>query len=511
MKDDSLMVLARFRFALIATIAAAVLPAGLRAQTAATASSRELTAQLNSWFARASRSARGQWGIAIAAQDGQLLWGIQPTRPLIPASTVKLFTTGYARSVLGSDARKRTRVLGLGHVDQATGTWIGTWALELNGDPTLERSARGGPSLADLAFKLRDAGVRHLVGPLVVVTASGSAGASYPAAWSKRHRGRIFAPVIGQLTLNENVLSFTIAPAARVGQKAVLVGESPAGVGELVSITAKTSSGKRTRLRYSQVAGGRYVVSGVIGIRARARRFTTPVADPRVMLEAGWARALHLAGIDWQRASGLAAPSPATVPTTLAEVSSEPFDSIASEINRRSLNIGAELLLRWAGGEESPAARLTSHVQQITGDFAGVHLVDGSGLSHDDRASPMAFVSYLARFPSSPGGRGFPQLLPANGTGTLRKLARGLPGPGVVRAKTGTLGDVATLTGYLGRTEGVLLISLMYNGPRVWAARQEQWKLFRLLGAEGVILPIDSMDAEGQLGSDTREPPATTP
>ncbi len=430
---------------------------------------------------------------------------------MIPASTVKLFTTGYARSVLGGDARKRTRVLGLGHVDEGTGTWMGTWALELNGDPTLERSARGGPSLEDLALKLHEKGIRHLVGPLVVVTASGSVGASYPAAWSPRHRGRIFAPLIGQLTLNENVLSFAVAPGARVGQKAVLVGESPAGVGELVDITAKTSSGRRTRLRYSLVAGGHYLVSGVIGIRAHPRSFSTPVADPRVMLEASWARALRLAGIDWQRASGLAAPTSAAVATTLAEVTSEPFDSIASEVNRRSLNIGAELLLRWAGGEDRPADRLTSHVQEVTGDFTSVHLVDGSGLSHDDRASPMAFVSYLARFPSSPGGRGFPQLLPANGSGTLRKLAKGLPGPGVVRAKTGTLGDVATLSGYLGRTEGVLLISLMYNGPRVWAARQEQWKLFRLLGAQGVILPIDSMDAIGQLGGENREPPATAP
>jgi D-alanyl-D-alanine carboxypeptidase/D-alanyl-D-alanine-endopeptidase (penicillin-binding protein 4) len=505
------MVLARFRSAILVCIAAAGLPGEIRAQPVTVPPSRALTEQLNGWFARASRSAPGDWAIAIAGQDGQLMWGIQPTRPMIPASTVKLFTTGYARSVLGSDARKRTRVLGVGHVDEATGTWIGTWALELNGDPTLERSAHGGPSLADLALKLRESGVRHLVGPLVVVTASGSAGASYPAAWSQKHRGRIFAPLIGQLTLNENVLSFVIAPGAKVGQKPVLVGESPAGVGELVTITAKTSSGRRTRLKYAMVGAGRYVVSGVIGIRAHARRFATPVADPRVMLEASWARALHLAGIDWQRASGISAPSSPNPPTTLAEVSSEPFDSIASEVNRRSLNIGAELLLRWAGGEDRPADRLTSHVQEITGDFTSVHLVDGSGLSHDDRASPMAFVSYLARFPSSPGGRGFPQLLPANGTGTLRKLARGLPGPGVVRAKTGTLGDVATLSGYLGRTEGVLLISLMYNGPRVWAARQEQWKLFRLLGAEGVILPIDSMDAGSQLGGDSREPPPTTP
>ena len=91
-------------------------------------------------------------------------------------------------------------------------------------------------------------------------------------------------------------------------------------------------------------------------------------------------------------------------------------------------------------------------------------------------------------------------LLPTNGMGTLWKLARGMPGPGIVRAKTGTLGDVATVVGYLGRPEGVLLISLMYNGQRVYSARQEQWKLFRLLGAQGTLIPEDSLSSGSQLG-----------
>jgi hypothetical protein len=61
-------------------------------------------------------------------------------------------------------------------------------------------------------------------------------------------------------------------------------------------------------------------------------------------------------------------------------------------------------------------------------------------------------------------------------------------GRGVVHAKTGTLDQVATLAGYLGRPDGILVISLMYNGRRTYAARQAEWELFRLLGAEGVNL-----------------------
>ena len=51
-----------------------------------------LTGRLDSWYHRAQRSAPGEWGIAVADQSGQLLWSRNPDLPLMPASTVKLFT-----------------------------------------------------------------------------------------------------------------------------------------------------------------------------------------------------------------------------------------------------------------------------------------------------------------------------------------------------------------------------------------------------------------------------------
>jgi D-alanyl-D-alanine carboxypeptidase len=147
------------------------------------------------------------------------------------------------------------------------------------------------------------------------------------------------------------------------------------------------------------------------------------------------------------------------------------------------------------------------HVQEVTGISSGIRLVDGSGLSYQDRVAPKVFVSYLAKFPTTAAGRNFTQLLPANGMGTLRNLTSGFPGAGVVRAKTGTLNNVATVVGYLGRPDGVLLLSLMYNGPQTWSARQEQWKLFRRLGADGVVIDADTFAPEPQFGSDDEAPP----
>jgi len=506
------VLLTPFLFRSRAALSAAVLAAAATGTPGAAVAQepQALEANIATWWEQASRLAPGSWGIAIADENGRLLWSVAPQEPLIPASTVKLFTTGFARSVLGSDARRPTRVVGSGQLDRATGNWVGDWALELNGDVTLERGAGFGPSLHELALQMRQQGITRISGPLTVRSADGPADASWPSAWATRHRGRLFAPLIGPLTLHENVVEFAVKPGARSGQRAVLVGAAPSGVESLIRVTAVTRSGRRSRLRFIAQPNGTWLISGTIGVRAGVRRYGATAAKPEVVLKAVWASAVKRAGIDWQqRAEPTGRPQASATPRILAEVTSPTLDSVASEVNRRSLNIGAELMLQWAAGRGPQAsAALVEHVRHVTGDSAGVYLVDGSGLSNDDRVAPATFVSYLAKFPQTAAGRNFPQLLPANGSGTLRRLNTGLPEAGVVRAKTGTLNKVSTVVGYLGRPDGVLLVSLMYNGNRSAAARQQQWQLFRVLGANGVAIPTlaDSLESDVQLGGESSQP-----
>ncbi|HYC30688.1 MAG TPA: D-alanyl-D-alanine carboxypeptidase/D-alanyl-D-alanine-endopeptidase, partial [Gemmatimonadales bacterium] len=493
------------------TLGLAVILSGFSVPAQAQTDQAWLSAEMSEWYGLASRRAPGQWGIAIGDPSGRILWSVNAEQELIPASTVKLFTTGFARSVLGGTARRPTRVVGEGELDIATGEWVGSWALELNGDPTLERAQGSGPTLYDLALQLASSGVRRLTGPLKVQSADGPANAVYPAAWSSRHRGRLFAPLVGPLTVHENVIWITVRPGAKAGHRARLIETAPSGISSMVTVTARTTNSRRSRLSLQRRRDGGWIVAGTIGRRAAPRRLTTVVSDPRRVLEAVWASALTRAGIEWKRSAYIGA-KPAVGPRILAEVASPPLDSLASEINRRSLNLGAELLLQWAGGRDGAHERLTEHVRQVIGTDGRVRLVDGSGLSYDDRVTPSAFISYLARFPGTAAGHNFPQLLPANGTGTLRRLNSGFPGEGVVRAKTGTLGQVSTVVGYLGRPEGVLIVSLMYNGSRPWAARQAQWNLFRELGANGVIIPADTVAVPPvQLGGEQTAAPAWWP
>ena len=476
---------------LLVVAAATLLGGGVPASAHAQELPARLKLQVDQWYRTARRAAPGSWGIAIADQSGQILWSANPDIALIPASTVKLLTTGYARAVLGGDARLATRVVGAGVIDSA-GEWNGRWALEVNGDPTLESPDGHGPRLQDLADQLSNSGIRRLRGPFTVVTGDGSAPeAIYPSAWRPANWGTLYAPLVGALTIHENIVRISVQAGSKAGRRAVLAGTSPTGIGALITMHATTASSGRGRLYVRRMADGGYLVTGTIGIRAGTRTLTAVAGDTRAIFAAAWARALEQAGIEWDR-SPAGAEEMADTTRVLAQVESAPFDSLALEINRRSLNLGAELLLRWAGGTERGAALLTEHVQQVAGVVGGVRLVDGSGMSHEDRVTPATFIYYMANVQHTPGGRNFPYLLPANGQGTLARLASGLPDQGVVRAKTGTLAGVSTLVGYLGRRDGVFLVSLMYNGPRSRTAKRHQWSAFRLLGADGASIPADA-------------------
>ena len=445
-------------------------------------------ASLEDWYRRAvERTGRGEWGVAVGTMDGRILWSVSPEAALIPASTAKVFTTGFTRARVGGRSRLTTRVVGEGALDPTSGRWQGTWALDLGGDWTLDRTGRGGPTLRELARRLRARGVRQLEGPLALTSRTGPAASSYPSVWPADFQGQLYAPPVGPVALHENTISLTYRPGRDTGAPPTLVSAYPDGVDRLVRMAATTVSGGGGRLWLTPSADGGWTLNGTIGVRRRSVGFSAVAHDPSRLLTTVWAAALERAGIRWVMPGGpvVLDQRPASV---LAQVESAPFDSVATEVNRRSLNIGAELMLQWgAGSQTTGPALVTEHVRQVVGPAARVSLVDGSGLSELNRISPMTQVLYLARYPQLPGNQQFPLLLPANGTGTLRRLRGGMS-RGVVHAKTGTLDNVATLAGYLGRPDGVLVISLMFNGRRIGPARAAEWEMFRLLGGEGVDL-----------------------
>ena len=112
-----------------------------------------------------------------------------------------------------------------------------------------------------------------------------------------------------------------------------------------------------------------------------------------------------------------------------------------------------------APGRSSGGAQATHAALIELGISNGASLVDGSGLSDDNRvtASELTAVLFRAASPKYPQLRAVMSGLPVAGySGTLSNRDQG-SGMGSVRAKTGTLNHVNALAGYVVDADGRLL------------------------------------------------------
>ncbi|MEQ8436109.1 MAG: D-alanyl-D-alanine carboxypeptidase/D-alanyl-D-alanine-endopeptidase [Ilumatobacter fluminis] len=156
--------------------------------------------------------------------------------------------------------------------------------------------------------------------------------------------------------------------------------------------------------------------------------------------------------------------------STLALIESEPLTEILVELLHTSDNNTAELLLKEIGyaarGEGTRAAGAAVIGERLTEwgvPLPGAMVVDGSGLSRDNRLTCDSLSAVLA---VSPVADDLADLLPVAGRdGTLDDQLIGTPAEGELRAKTGTLTGVKALTGVMDGDDGdPVEFALVLNG-----------------------------------------------
>jgi D-alanyl-D-alanine carboxypeptidase/D-alanyl-D-alanine-endopeptidase (penicillin-binding protein 4) len=119
-------------------------------------------------------------------------------------------------------------------------------------------------------------------------------------------------------------------------------------------------------------------------------------------------------------------------------------------------------------------------------DTFDLSLIDGSGLSPQNLASPRAVVRWLEALERNPSTQGALRAgLPEPGkAGTLEQRFGALPAAAKVNAKTGSLTNVTALSGYVTTREGeTLVFSMLTNGARrsVSAMRIAEERLVQFL------------------------------
>jgi D-alanyl-D-alanine carboxypeptidase/D-alanyl-D-alanine-endopeptidase (penicillin-binding protein 4) len=143
---------------------------------------------------------------------------------------------------------------------------------------------------------------------------------------------------------------------------------------------------------------------------------------------------------------------------TLATLTSPPLSEILKALMKPSQNQIAEMLFRTIALEKTGAGRPDSAraiiERQIASWGAAVPLEavvrDGSGLSRYDYISPQTVVRILDAMRKAPSFNVYYDALPIAGVdGTIRNRMKGTPAEGNVHAKTGSVAQSRSLSGYV--------------------------------------------------------------
>lgn len=429
-----------------------------------------------------SRTRNGTWGaMVVSLTRGDTLFAFGADVPLLPASTMKLFTSAIALEKLGPEHTFSTDVLRVGTVDE-DGVLHGNLVLRGDGDPTLSpRFIRGGPEVPMnlLAQATKIAGITRVTGNLIA-DASGFESRRIPDGWLERYAGAAYAAPFGGLSLNENIVLIAVAPS-RTGQVASVWLE-PATRSMSVTSTVRTVAGSMVRISARRIGDDKVLVSGTIGVRAPTSRYQLVVGDPVSFTAGAFRAALEAQGVVVD-GDLLISQTPDSAELVTA-MPSPPLSRIVSVMNRESINLLAELLFRNAargvdrsgfGSADSAHATLLEFLtSQVGTPPSAVIAADGSGLSVLDRVTPRALVQLLSHAHNSAWSSAFHASLPVAGESELlRNRMRRTPAAGNLHAKTGTTNDVIALAGYVTAENGeILAFSLLYNGHDRWRARE---------------------------------------
>lgn len=433
------------RFMLIACLAASAFAApGALAQA--------LNSQIEILLAHAQLETSAV-GVYIQDVDtGEVLAAIDDANPMIPASNMKLLTTGAALAVFGPAFEFRT-------------------TLERAGDTIILRGS-GDPALADPdLLSEMGIGVEDLLDRWVAAVRDSGPGAReilvdatvfdrvfvHPT-WPKDQLNRWYAAEVSGLNFYTNVLGFFLA-RDQPGQPPRIRLEPAAPWLRIVNRGQTVNTGQNTVWVARPGASNDMTIYGNLR-QSLSAPIRVAVHDPAALAGDILANRLERAGLGRFEVR-VAAPGETPDDGAVISLVRTPIETVIRRCNVESHNLYAEALLkrmgrdvtRQPGSFETGAAVLRMAMQDVLGpaDTAPTVIADGSGLSRENRVSPRALGRWLTAIARKPdvGGMFVDSLPRAGEEGTLAARFRNGRPAGTVRAKSGYIRGVSCLSGFV--------------------------------------------------------------
>jgi D-alanyl-D-alanine carboxypeptidase/D-alanyl-D-alanine-endopeptidase (penicillin-binding protein 4) len=405
--------------------------------------------------------------LVVELESGAELYARDPDRALVPASNMKVLTAIAALSAFGPAHRFTTEVFAPARPD-AEGA-VAELLVRGGGDPALTSE-----EVWRLAADLRRLGLRRVRGGLVLDDSAFDSQRWHPS-WGPVSARAYHAPV-GALGVNYGAYAVTATPGASPGDPVHVEVDPAIAYFPLVNRARTGPPRSAPALEIDRAHGEgveQVIVGGSLPAGSEPRTAYRSVLDPLGYAGALLRMQLEANGIRVEGGVRRAVVPPDA--TSLLAFEGRPLAEIARLFVKHSNNAIAEGLLK------ALAARAGAHpatweegLAVVRRELAGLglavdraKLVDGSGLSYENRVPPRLFVEALRvaersfRF-----GPEFVAALPIGAAdGTLEKRAEGAGA--AVRAKTGLLTRVTGLSGYARLADGrVAAFSILANGYR---------------------------------------------
>ncbi len=417
----------------------------------------------------------------IDAETGQRLVDINSQVPRIPASNMKLLTSGAAARLLGADYMFKTRLL----LDDDRLVVVGDGDPAFGDSMLLERMVDETGRSLDVESFLSvwvDAVVADgttSIDELIVDDRIFDREYIHPS-WPREQLVKRYCAEVSGLMFHRNIIQFLPRPAAGGSTRADVTRSRPA-VDFLEIRNQVTSDPKKrvTDLFDVQRAYG----TNVFTMRGNVTRPMTPqevtVHDMPTMFGRILAERLRNRGVRVESVRLANADDPVFEGRTIGPVVMTPLSQVLERCNMDSYNLYAEALLKKLGATYSRSSGSWENGTTVIRHSVQEHLprpdpklkvADGSGMSRSNQVSAATIAQWLASMdPSNPSEAVFIESLPEPGEGTLRNRfqdrGRKLDNSRIL-AKSGYLRRSCTLSGYVLDDRGRrLCFSILVNTP----------------------------------------------